>query len=295
MRASRAIAGAGILATTMAFGCGGALFFPSKEIQITPREVGLAYEDVTFASEDGLELHGWFLPARFEGLEPAGTVVFFHGNAGNVGNHLGGVYWLPSAGFQVFLFDYRGFGASGGRAALDGAHADARAAVRAAALRDDVDPERIAAIGQSIGGAIALTTVASLEREIPIRGLVVDSAPSDFRRIAREKLGNLWLTWPLQYPLSLLVPAEPRPLAAAESLDGTRLLFVHGDRDVVVPLRHSLALADAAGGAELLIAPGVEHGMSFEDLTVRRRVVAFLNEALSPASRASGRVARRGP
>ena len=282
-----------LVLATLAQGCGGVLFFPSKKIEITPRDIGLAYEDVVFPSEDRIALHGWFMPARYEGLEPSGTVVFVHGNAGNLGGHLGAIYWLPSAGFQVFTFDYRGFGDSAGRADLDGAHADARAAVRTVATRKDVDPERIAVLGQSIGGAIALSTVASLEGEIPIRGLVVDSAPSDFRRIAREKLGDIWLTWPLQYPLALLVPSSPRPLEAAAKLAGTRLLFVHGDRDVVVPLRHSLRLAEAAGNAELLIAPGVEHGKSFEDPTVRNRVVEFLNDVLSPSANAVARASRR--
>ena len=276
-------------------GCGGALFFPNKKLEITPHEIGLVYEDVSFEGEDGTALHGWFLPARYEGLEPSGTVIYFHGNAGNVANHLGGVYWLPSAGFQVFLFDYRGFGASAGRPSLGGVHGDARAAVRTLARRSDVDANRIVAIGQSIGGAIALTTVATLRDEIPIRGLVVDSAPSDFRGIAREKLGSLWITWPLQYPLSWLVPSRPKPLEAAASLKGMPLLFVHGDRDVVVPLRPSLRLAEAAGGAELLIAPGVVHGQSFEDPTVRRRVIAFVNESLASVHPPADRVARRAP
>ena len=276
-------------------GCGGVLFFPNKKVEITPDEIGLAYKDVVFAGEDGVKLHGWLLPARYEGLGATGTVIFFHGNAGNIGNHLGGVYWLPSEGYQVFLFDYRGFGSSAGRTTLAGAHADARAAVLAVAARDDVDPDRIVAIGQSIGGSIALTTVAGLKDEIPIRGLVVDSAPSDFRGIAREKLQAFWLTWPFQVPLSYLVPSEPKPLEAAAALAGTRLLFLHGDRDVVVPLRHSLRLADAAGGAELMIVPGGQHGMSFEDPTVRRRVVSFLNEAVLSEGRAAERVARRDP
>ena len=284
-----------LVLAALAQGCGGVLFFPSKKIEVTPRDIGLAYEDVVFPSEDRLALHGWFLPARYEGLEPAGTVVFVHGNAGNLGGHLGAIYWLPSAGFQVFMFDYRGFGDSAGDADLAGAHADSRAAIRAAASRKDVDPERIAVLGQSIGGAIALTTVASIGTEIPVRGLVVDSAPSDFRRIAREKLGDLWLTWPLQYPLALLVPSSPRPLDAAAKLAGTRLLFVHGDRDAVVPLRHSIRLAEAAGGAELVIAPGVEHGRSFEDPTVRKRVVEFLNDVLEPSANVVARASRRDP
>jgi fermentation-respiration switch protein FrsA (DUF1100 family) len=282
------------LAVPALAGCGGALFFPSKKLEITPHEIGLVYEDVAFESEDGTALHGWFLPARYEGPEPSGTVIYFHGNAGNVANHLGGVYWLPSAGFQVFLFDYRGFGTSAGRTSLAGAHADALAAVRTVARRSDVDPQRIVAIGQSIGGAIALTTVANIRDEISIRGLVVDSAPSAFRGIAREKLNDFWLTWPLQYPLSWLVPSRPKPLEAATSLKDMPLLFVHGDRDVVVPLRHSLKLAEAAGNAELLIAPGVVHGQSFEDPTVRRRLIAFLNESLSSAA-SHERVALRAP
>jgi len=101
----------------MVVGCGGVLFFPSKKIEITPHEIGLVYEDVAFSGEDGVPLHGWFLPARYEGPGPTGTVVFFHGNAGRrVGREaddgsagfyvqiapgdsfLGGGFWRPPRG-----------------------------------------------------------------------------------------------------------------------------------------------------------------------------------------------------
>jgi pimeloyl-ACP methyl ester carboxylesterase len=268
-----------VFALTLA-GCSRALFFPSKEVPLTPRALGLVYDDVGFASTDGTRLHGWFLHARPVGPESPPTVVFLHGNAGNVANHLGGAAWLPGQGFQVFLFDYRGFGLSDGEPDVESVHRDAIAAIRAAAARDDVDQDRIVVIGQSIGGAIALTAVASVDGDVPVRALVVDSAPSDFRGIAREKLGAFWLTWPLQYPLAWTVPAKPRPLEAAAALSGRRLLFIHGDHDSVVPPHHSFELAAATAGSELLIVPGADHVQAFERPWVQRQVVSFLRNSL---------------
>lgn len=272
------------LVAAAASACSDVLFFPSPRIHITPDEIGLVHDEVEFAATDGTTLHGWFLHARPVGPDPVPTVVYFHGNAGNVSTHLGGALWLPGEGFQVFLFDYRGFGRSGGKADLASAHADALAAVRLVAARDDVDRDRIVAVGQSIGGAIALTTMAALEREIPLRALVVDSAPSDFRGIAREKLAAFWVTWPLQWPLALTIPAEPSPLASAAAVADHRLLFVHGDRDSVVPPHHSFELAAAARGAELLLVPGAEHGQALELGWVRQYVTRFLRASLPPAS-----------
>ena len=266
-----------------ASGCGSVLFFPSKQVPLTPRELGLVYDDVDFASTDGTKLHGWFLHARPVGPEPPPTVVFLHGNAGNVANHLGGAAWLPGQGFQVFLFDYRGFGLSEGTPDVQSVHRDAVAAIRMTAARDDVDPDRLVVIGQSIGGAIALTAVASVDSEVPIRALVVDSAPSSFRVIAREKLAAFWPTWPFQYPLSWTVPGTPSPLDAAAALHGHRLLFVHGDHDTVVPLHHSFELAAVTPGSELLIVPGAEHVQAFERPWVQKEVVAFLRSSLPVA------------
>lgn len=275
---ARVVVGAAL--SLMLGGCGGALFFPSKHVPLTPRDLGLLYDDVDFASTDGTKLHGWFLHARPVGPEAPPTVVFLHGNAGNVANHLGGAAWLPGQGFQVFLFDYRGFGLSEGTPDVRSVHRDAVAAIRMAAARDDVDEDRILVVGQSIGGAIALTAVASLDGDVAVKALVVDSAPSDFRRIAREKLAEFWLTWPLQYPLAWTVPATPRPLDAAVALSGRRLLFVHGDRDGIVPPHHSFDLAAATPGAELLLVPGADHVQAFERPWVRQRVVAFLRSSL---------------
>src|SRR5438128_400135 len=78
-------------------------------------------------AEDGLELYGWFLPAKGS---PLGTILHLHGNAENISTHFAGVAWMPARGFNVFVFDYRGYGASEGQPDLEGAQKDIDAAMR---------------------------------------------------------------------------------------------------------------------------------------------------------------------
>ena len=139
----------------------------------TPGKFGLAYEPVHFASEDGTGLYGWFLPARGEA---AATVLFLHGNAENISTHIASVAWLPARGFNVFLFDYRGYGASGGKPTLAGAQHDTEAAMQVLLLRADIDRSRIVVFGQSLGGALAAYYVAHARSRDAIRALVSDSA-----------------------------------------------------------------------------------------------------------------------
>ncbi len=86
-------------------GCVGKLFYyPDQEVHDLPARHGLKFEEVTFSSRDGTRLSGWFIPAVGT---PQGTVIHFHGNAQNMTSHFGFVSWLPQAGFNLFVFDYR--------------------------------------------------------------------------------------------------------------------------------------------------------------------------------------------
>ncbi|MFL6647184.1 MAG: alpha/beta hydrolase, partial [Sulfurifustaceae bacterium] len=96
-------------------GCTGVFFQPYRTLVRTPDDIGLAYEDVRFKTADGVVLHGWFLPAN---ATACATVLFLHGNAENISTHIGSVYWMPRYGFNVFLPDYRGYGASSGTPSL---------------------------------------------------------------------------------------------------------------------------------------------------------------------------------
>jgi hypothetical protein len=277
-------------ACAAATACTGLFLQPEPGLRWTPAAIGLAYQDVHFASDDGVALHGWLLPSPVA-RGPAPTIVFLHGNAENISTHLGNVAWLPAEGFQVFLFDYRGFGLSAGAADLPGALRDAEAAIRLAPSLPGVDETRVVVFGQSLGGALALAVAARLRRDVPIRALVLDSAPSDWRLVAREVLSRSRLTRALARPASRLVPVDPSPTEAVRSLGGTPLLIVHGEADEIVSPEHARRLHDATGGeAELWLVPGVPHIGAFERPIWRARLVAHLKAALDiadPPSRAA--------
>ena len=281
MRAATPLASI-VLAAALCLGCSRPFFHPETGLRGTPDQIGFAYQDVAFASEDGVRLRGWLVRAH---PGPArATVVFLHGNAENVSTHLGNVLWLCSAGFDVFLFDYRGFGLSDGSPDLTGVGNDAVAALHAIRSQPGVDPERILVFGQSLGASIALSAVARTLPQAPVVALIADSAVADWQLVARQALARWWLTWPLQWPLSLMAPSEPNPLRAAASLGDLPLLFVAGDADEVVPPEHSRRLQAAAGPhAELWIAPGASHIATFSNPLWRLRLVVWIEAALERA------------
>jgi hypothetical protein len=262
-------------------GCSNVFFFPYHEHVQTPERLGLKYEDVYFDASDGTRLHGWFLPAPGRAL---GTILFLHGNAENVSTHIMSVRWLPDRGFNVFLLDYRGYGASAGKPTLAGVQDDVESALKMLIARPGVDASRIVVFGQSLGGAIAVHRVVHTAYRENIRALVVESAFSGYRRITREKLGDFWLTWPLQYPLSWTVSDEYSPSAAVADISPIPLLIIHGDRDPIVPSHHGQRLFELAREPkQLWIVPGGGHIQAFQKIEYRDRFVAYLTDVLSAA------------
>ncbi len=258
-----------------AAGCTGAFFHPTSEHVLTPDRIGLDYREARFRSADGVALHGWFLPA--EAPRDACTLVFAHGNAQNVSTHIASVAWLPPAGVNVFLFDYRGYGHSAGSPDLPGVHADFGAALDYVMTRPDVDPDRVAVLGQSLGGSIAIVGLARSQHGTRVRALIVEGAFSDYRVIVREKLAASFVTWPLQWPLSLTVDGDHRPLAEIGRLSPVPVLIVHGLDDAIVPPRHAEALYAAAQEPKALwLLPDTRHIEGFRDPANRERLLAFL-------------------
>lgn len=265
-------------------GCSSLLFYPQRQMVNNPLLVRFPAEDVYFSSADGVRLHGWFLrPSR----PSRGSILVLHGNAENISTHVNSVLWLVQEGFAVFIIDYRGFGLSEGKPAIDGVHLDAEAALVTLLTLPGVDPRRIAVMGQSLGGAIAIHLVATTPHKKAVRQLIVDSPFSDYRLIAREKLGGFFLTWPLQYPLSLLFNNSYSPLRFVGQVTPIPVIIINDEQDPIVPAHHGRLLRDAAGPkAELWTTSGRGHVGSFADPELRRILVERLDRVF--ASMTSG-------
>jgi hypothetical protein len=260
-------------------GCGSLFFYPQKQMYDNPAARQFSPEDIYFKTSDGLTLHGWFFQAA--NLEARATILVLHGNAENLSTHVNSVLWLIKEGFNLFIFDYRGYGKSQGSPSIKGVHLDAESALKALLSMPRMDKERIVVLGQSIGGAIAVYTVAHTPYKDRIAALVIDSAFSSYRLIAREKLAQVFITWPFQYPLSYLVSDAYSPIRWIREVSCVPVLIIHGDKDPVVPMHHGQMLYEAARDPKEFwetTVPG--HVTSFADAGVRDKLVRYLTAQL---------------
>ncbi len=259
-------------------GCSALFFVPDKKLVLTPARVGLDYQAVSVKTEDGLMLDGWLLPGK---APVKGTVVFLHGNAQNISYHLASVHWLPAEHYNVFLYDYRGFGRSQGRATIANTIDDYAAVMRQ--LESIVSPEaqRYIVFGQSLGGAIAIAAVAKYKDQFPVRAVVADSAFAGFRMIAREKLHEVTLTRPFSNMLAHTFSADPDLLQAVKTLSPTPLLLLHGADDRIVPPHHSrLLFAAARQPKQLWLEPEAGHILALTHPALRQRFLSYLDSVI---------------
>jgi fermentation-respiration switch protein FrsA (DUF1100 family) len=260
-------------------GCGSLFFYPQKQLYDNPVARQFSPEDIYFKTSDGLTLHGWFFQAAIPDVHA--TILVLHGNAENLSTHVNSVLWLIGEGFNLFIFDYRGYGKSQGSPSIKGVHLDAEAALKTVLSLPQVDNEQIVVLGQSIGGAIAVYTVANTPYKDKIATLVIDSAFSSYRLIAREKLAQVFITWPFQYPLSYLISDSYSPIRYIQNVSPVPVLIIHGDKDPVVPMHHGQMLYKAARDPKAFwetTVPG--HVTSFADANVRDKLVRYLTAQL---------------
>lgn len=246
-------------------------YFPSRGAYVL--EPG--QEEVTFETRDGLTLHGIFWKAQGGG-ETAPTVLFVHGNMGNAADYAWWVRFLPPAGFNVLAFDYRGFGPSerpGKPFYREDLIADVDAAIGYLLAREDVDHERIALYGMSLGAALGVNAAAEREE---VRAVVFMAGFADWRQIASDHVP--WLG-------KVLIRAGHEPAEAAARLGSRPLLIVHGEDDRTVGVEHALHVAAAAREAgvpvQMRLIPHTGHiNMFGTDEELDEAIAAFLREAM---------------
>lgn len=253
-------------------GCTDLFFFPTKDLNIPPDRYGISYEKLELQHPSGVMIRGWKLIA--EG-KAKGTIFYFHGNAQNISYHIGGVYWLPKEGFNVILMDYQGYGPSEGESGVKEAVSDIKLTLTS--YQSEARP--LIVYGQSIGASLVVPALSELVKEVKIDGVILESPFASYQEIAREKIGSFWLTWPLQYPLSLLISDRYAPDRYINQLPQVPILMIYSKNDKVVPCHHTKGLYEKANfPKEVWEYEKQPHIGIFQNNETRARFVKYLKE-----------------
>lgn len=265
---------------------------PSARTYGALTELGIQPENVSFSSADGTKLHGWFLRPD---VEPVGTVICFHGSDRNISHTTRNVYWMTEHGFNLFVFDYRGYGQSEGKPDRNGLVEDSAAAVDYVLTRRDVRPDRIILYGQSMGGQLALNA-ASLRLDVGIRLVISEATYARHSYHLSDKLGQFGPLWLVKWAGWLLTSDKYSGEKAIASLESTPVLLVHGTSDTGVSPYHSQRLFGAASDPkELWLYDGAGHLQIFNQPSDQQRLVAYIKSLLPDAFDGGGDAAGSDP
>ena len=240
------------------------VFFPEidREVAATPALAKLQYEDIHLKTSDSVDLHGWFIPA----MQPRGTVLFLHGNAGNISHRIDSMEMFHRLGYSTLIFDYRGYGNSGGKPTAQGAYRDAEAAWRF--LTEQHIPScRIVLFGESMGGAVAAWLAA---RQKPA-ALVISSGFTPVPDLGQQLYPYLPVKWVarIRYDTRESLRSVTSPV-----------LIAHSPADDIIPFEHGRALYAAANPPKqfLELAGGHNDGFIFMRESWVKALEDFLDE-----------------
>ena len=206
------------------------IYFPESTIYQDPGDFGLEFEDVHLTTTDGVRIHGWFVPGS-----GGPTLVWFHGNGGNISHRVDNIAALNRRlGVSILIIDYRGYGLSEGSPTEQGTYLDAEAALAHAFARPDVDPERVVLFGRSLGCAVA----AEMAARHDVYAVVLESPFTSISAMARQ-------AYPFLPGLGLLVGDMYDTLDKAARIHAP-VMVLHGDSDEIVPFEMGREVFEAA-------------------------------------------------
>jgi hypothetical protein len=204
-------------------------FGPTSEVPYNPGDIGLDYEKVQLRTPDHLVLSGWYIPARNADF----TLLFCHGNGGNIAYTLDSINIFNELGFNCLAFDYRGYGNSQGKPTEEGTYIDAQAAYDWLIKEKKLKPADIIIFGRSLGGSIA----AHLASNVEAKGLVIESCFTSYADIGQKF-----------YPYMMVRPFARYGFKTIDYIKEVNcpILFIHSRNDEVVPFEFGLRLYAAA-------------------------------------------------
>lgn len=227
------------------------LYSPLREVSYTPGDLELDFEDVVFKSDDGLRLNGWYIPVTSHRRERTGdsrgadlptrktaktaefTILFCHGNGGNMMHRLDSINIFRNLGLNCFVFDYRGYGKSRGKPSEEGTYLDVAAAYRWLTEEKKIQPDKIIVFGRSLGGSIA----AHLASKVKVGGLVVESTFTSYVDIGKKFYPYMPVRWFARFSY--------RTIDYIKKVS-CPVMLIYSRNDEVVPFNFGLELYEAA-------------------------------------------------
>lgn len=263
--------------------CERIFFFPMKEMVFDPASIGIRYNAHKIPVSENENVYAWeLLP---EG-EEKGSVLHFHGNAENISTHVGSVAWMTASGYRVYLIDYRGFGASDGKASVRNAIDDIRKTIEWFSDKKELRPSTSVAsilFAQSIGASLSLYALSEEKYRSAFDGLIFESPFYSYRRIAREKIQDTIILYPFAWPLSFLFTGCCSPLEGARMIDDSSIRMIVIEDDKIVPPEHTKELFEAIPAQNKSLWSLVEggHNSFMVSAENKKKVLEFI-ESLQP-------------
>ncbi len=224
-------AGYGALAAVVYLMQGRMLYLPDtpgRELENTPADAGMHFEDIAVETDDGVTLHGWFVPGR-----SSRVLLFFHGNAGNISHRLESIRQFHDLELSVMIVDYRGYGRSGGQPTEQGMYRDAEAVWRHLAEDRAIPPGEIIIFGRSLGGSVA-SRLATVHNP---GALILESSFTSVPDVAADIYP--WL------PVRLLSRTSHATRVYVQEVR-CPVLVIHSREDEIIPFAHGRAIFEAA-------------------------------------------------
>jgi fermentation-respiration switch protein FrsA (DUF1100 family) len=232
---------------------------PTRELTATPGRIGLDYESVTLSTDDGVRLSAWFIPHS----SSRATLLFFHGNAGNISHRLESIRLFHGLGLAVFIIDYRGYGESEGSPTEAGTYLDAMAAWRYLVDTRQIPPQDIVIFGRSLGGAIA----AELARRTRPGALIVESSFTSVPNMAARLYPWLPARWISRFHYDTLgaLEAVACPVLVMHSREDDIIPFAEGEQLYAHAREPRRFLALRGGHGDGFLASGERYIQGIDD------------------------------
>lgn len=237
------------------------IFFPDKGIAFTPSSFNLSFEDVYIPIKENIKINAWFIPVN----NAKYTVLFLHGNAGNISTRLDKIQLFKEMGVNIFIIDYQGYGQSQGRPSEEAIYIDAKAAYDYLVNTRNIRPEQIILYGESLGSAASI----NLASEAEIKAVILEGGFSRGRDMAKRL-----------YPFlpAFLFPNNFDSLSKIKKVKSP-VLFIHSPDDEIVPINLAKKLYNAAPGPKDFMEINGSHNTGILDSPKKfiDSVSAFIN------------------